>query len=109
MLVNHTILKSVKKPLDTALIVLSHLSRFNIKATPTKRSATNDIDSMLIGEHNALAGGRANFDASKVQSLIKRAMQLPVFPKAVKYKKTAKGHILFLENKKTESDGNHNE
>jgi hypothetical protein len=107
MLVNHTIVGQLKKPLDTAIKILTSLSKFNIKVVPSKKSAAANIDSLLIGEYNSLSGGRSNYSADKVLALIKKSQKMPAFPKLVKYKKTSKGHVLFIEIEKIESDGNH--
>ena len=109
MLVNHTIVGQLKKPLDTAIKIVTSLSKFNIKVVPSKKSAAADIDSLLIGEYNSLSGGRSNYSADKVLALIKKSQKMPAFPKLFKYKKTSKGHVLYLENKKTGSDGDYDQ
>lgn len=108
MLVNKSILKNVHPKLSTALKVLDGISNFNIKVIPTKKTATENIDSIVVGADNALSGGRADFSADKVLSLINKAMNIPAFPKSIKYKKVAKGHTLFIEVEKIEDNGNHN-
>lgn len=107
MLTNNSILKNLKNPLPQAVKVLEGLAKFNIKVIAAKKQ-TENIDCILIGVDNALSGGRADYSASRVKSLIEKAMKVPAFPKSIKYKKTTKGHQLIIESDKSETDGNNN-
>lgn len=103
MLTNNSILKILKKPLPQGIAIIEGLAKFNIKIIAAKKQNEN-VDAVLVGVDNALSSGRADYSADKVKFLIDKCMKIPAFPRSIKYKKTAKGHQLFIEAEKSDID-----
>jgi len=104
MLVNSTIHKTIEKALSTALYVVDSCTNFNVKAIIPGKKNTE----IIIGKDRAMRGGGADFNHSSVYAAIQKAMKKPAFPTNVRYKKTAKGHQLYIHIEKIKEDGNHN-
>lgn len=93
MIVNKKLEEELSEELYLGLQILAATSRVKIKLAKYGKTGYK----VLIGHHNALPNGRANFNSSLIQKTIVKCLKSPSWPAKIQFKTVNKGHLLFVE------------